>query len=91
MGLKENLDHALEGVKEAAVVAADKVKDAIDNVKDAASEAGHRATAQGEQTKRDVAGDQMTVGEHVGSVANQATNTVQAEIDKSKQDLRNNT
>jgi hypothetical protein len=29
----------------------------VDNVKDAASEAGHRTEAAGEQAKRDIAGD----------------------------------
>jgi hypothetical protein len=38
-----------------------------DNVKDTVSEAHHRSDAEGEQAKRDVAGDTMTPGEKLGS------------------------
>jgi F0F1-type ATP synthase membrane subunit b/b' len=62
---------------------------ALDNVKDAVSEAGHRSAAEEEQAKRDIAGEAMTPGEHVASVANQAKHTVQADIDETKRDLRN--
>jgi hypothetical protein len=61
----------------------------VDNVRDAVSEAGHRGAAEGEQAKRDIAGDQMTVGENVASIANQAKHSVAAEIDATKQDIRN--
>jgi hypothetical protein len=61
----------------------------IDNVRDAVSEAGHRTDAEAEQAKRDVAGDAMTPGEHIESIANQAKHTVAAEVDSAKQDLRN--
>lgn len=61
----------------------------VDNVKDSFSEAGHRSEAEAEQAKRDVAGDRMTVGENVSSMANQAKHSVAAEIDATKQDLRN--
>jgi hypothetical protein len=54
------------------------------------NEATHRSTAEAEQTKRDVAGDQMTVGENAGSVLNQAKNSVQADMDAAKRDVRNN-
>ena len=67
----------------------DEVVKGIDNVRDGFSEAGHRATAEGEQTKRDVAGDAMTPGEHVESMFNQAKNSVQADVDATKQDARN--
>jgi hypothetical protein len=62
---------------------------AVDNVRDAVSEVGHRSAAEGEQAKRDVAGDQMTVGENIGSMANQAKHSVAAEVDAAKQDIRN--
>ncbi|MBD5633160.1 MAG: hypothetical protein IAI49_01675 [Candidatus Eremiobacteraeota bacterium] len=67
----------------------DELVKGLDNVKDAFSEAGHRSAAEGEQAKRDVAGDQMTVGENVGSIANQAKNTIAADVDSAKQELRN--
>ena len=69
----------------------DELNKAVRNVQDAFKEAGHRGEAQAEQTKRDVAGDQMTTSEKAGSMANQAKNTVEAEFDKAKQDVRNNT
>jgi hypothetical protein len=69
----------------------DKVKDAVENVKDAASEATHRGAAEAEQQKRDVAGDEMTTGEKAGSMINQAKNTVQGDIDATKRDVRKNT
>jgi len=67
----------------------DEFKNVVDNVKDAVSEAGHRSEAEGEQTKRDVAGDTMTTGEKAGSMLNQAKNNVQAEADSTKRDIRN--
>ncbi|MDP9018672.1 MAG: hypothetical protein M3N19_10170 [Candidatus Eremiobacteraeota bacterium] len=68
---------------------ANAVKDTVDNVKDTANEAGHRTEAKAEQTKRDVAGDEMTLGEKTGSVLNQGKNEVQASWDKTKRDVRN--
>ena len=64
---------------------------AVDNVKDAVSESGHRGAAKAEQTKRDVEGDQMSVTEKAGSMFNQAKETVQAKVDETKQDIRKNT
>ncbi len=69
------------------------LKDAIDktvhNVKDAVHEGMHRSTADAEKAKRDVAGDEMTAGEKMGSLLNQGKNEVQADIDRAKRDLRN--
>ncbi len=67
----------------------DEFNKVVDNVKDATSEAGHKSAAEGEQAKRDVAGDDMTTGEKAGSMFNQAKNSVQADADSSKQDIRN--
>lgn len=61
------------------------------NVKDTVNEAGHRSAAEGEQIKRDAAGDEMTASEKAGSMLNQAKNNVQAEADAAKRDVRNNT
>ena len=69
----------------------DGINKAIDNVKDSVSEAGHRSAAEGEQAKRDVAGDAMTPGEKIGSAANQAKETLQGDFDATKRDVRSNT
>ena len=61
----------------------------VDNVKDTANEASHKSAAEGEQAKRDVAGDQMTVGENLGSMANQAKEELQGETSAAKRDTRN--
>jgi hypothetical protein len=63
----------------------------VEDVKDSVNEAVHRGNANAEQAKRDVAGDQMTVGEKVGSAVNQAKENVQAEYDHTKRDVRDNT
>lgn len=80
MSLKDAFDKGIDAIKHGA-----------ENVKDAVSEAGHRSAADGEQAKRDIAGDQMTAGEKVGSVFNQGKETVQADVDAAKRDVRNNT
>jgi hypothetical protein len=67
----------------------DEFNKVVDNVKDAASEAGHKSAAEGEQAKRDVAGDDMTTSEKAGSMFNQAKNDVQGDADSAKQDIRN--
>jgi len=80
MGLKDAFDKGVDAVKQGA-----------ENVKDAVSEAGHRSAAEGEQAKRDAVGDRMTTGEKIGSVFNQGKETVKADIDAGKRDVRNNT
>lgn len=44
-----------------------------------------------EKVKRELAGSSMTTSEKVGSMANQAKNSVQADTDKAKREVRNNT
>jgi hypothetical protein len=78
------------GIKDDFNKAVDNAKDAVANVKDTVNEATHRSTAEAEQAKRDVAGDQMTVGENAGSMLNQAKNSVQADMDAAKREARNN-
>ncbi len=68
--------------------AADAVKKTTDNVRDSLHEAGHRSAAEGERAKRDVAGNELTVGEKTGSALNEAKHRTQAEIDAAKQRLR---
>ncbi|MFY9779696.1 MAG: hypothetical protein WAJ85_04185 [Candidatus Baltobacteraceae bacterium] len=77
------------GIRDEVNEVIDKVKVSVDNLKDAASESTHRAVASAEQQKRDVAGDEMTTGQKVSSVINQAKNTVQGDIDAIKRDSRN--
>jgi hypothetical protein len=77
--------------KDALEKGLDAIKDAAKNVKDAITEAGHRSAAEGEQMKRDVAGDEMTVSEKAGSMANQAKESVLADVDRAKRAVRENT
>ncbi len=65
------------------------VTNLIDNVKDGVNEAVHRTKAEDERVQRETAGDAMTPGEKAGSVVREATNNVQAGIDKAKVDIRN--
>lgn len=69
----------------------DAINKIVDNVKDTANEASHKSAAEGEQAKRDVAGDQMSVGENLGSMANQAKEELQGETAATKRDVRNST
>ncbi len=71
------------------------LKDALENVgndiKDTVNEAGHRSAAEGEQAKRDAAGDQMTVGENASSMVNQAKESVKGDISATKRETRDST
>ena len=78
------------GLKDEFNKVVDKVKDAVENVKDVASEATHRVVAEVEQQKRNVAGDEMTTDEKASSMINQAKHTVQGDIDAMKRDDRSN-
>jgi hypothetical protein len=79
MSLKDTFEKGVDAVKKGA-----------ENVKDAVSEIGHRSEAEGEQAKRDVAGDSMTATEKLGSVVHQGTETVKADLDAGKRDVRSN-
>jgi hypothetical protein len=72
------------GLKETA-------KKAIDDVDDALHEVAHRGAAEAERTKRETAGDSMTLGEKTKSVANEGGNRVAAEVDRVKRDVRDKT
>jgi hypothetical protein len=88
MGLKDAFDKAAEAVKHGAEEVADAVKHGAADVKDRISEAGHRGAAEGEQAKRDVAGDTLTPGEQAGSVLNQGKEDLLAGVDHAKRDVR---
>ncbi len=70
--------------KETVDAVGNNLKAGAENIKDSLSAAAHKANADGEQAKRDVAGDQMKPGEYVGSVVRQGTETVKAGIDQAK-------
>jgi hypothetical protein len=69
----------------------DDIVNGVKDVKDALTEASHRSNAEAEQVKRDVAGDQMTTTEKVGSVANQVKESAQADYDEAKRNIRDST
>jgi len=77
--------------KDPVTKAADAVKHAVDDTKDAVHEAGHRTAADAEKARRETLGDEMTPGEKVGSAANEIKNRTEAEIDEAKRKLRDRT
>jgi len=66
----------------------DDLKKTGANIKDALDEVGHRANAQDEKATREIAGDDMTTGEKAGSMFRQGTETVKAEVDATKREVR---
>lgn len=66
----------------------DDLKNAVGAVKDSFSEASHKSTAEAERERRDLAGETMTTSEKVGSMANEAKNNVQADVDHAKVEAR---
>jgi len=68
----------------------DGIKKTVDNAADALSEAGHKTNAEAEHASREVAGDTMTPGEKLGSVANEGKEDLLAGVDRTKRDVRDN-
>lgn len=68
-----------------------QIKRGIDDVRDGAAESMHRSAADAEKTRREVDGDNMTLGEKVTSGANEAKHRLEAEGDKAKRVTRDNT
>jgi hypothetical protein len=68
-----------------------EIKDTVKNARDAANETLHRSTADAEHVRREVDGDEMTLGEKAKSGANELKNRLQAEADKAKREARNRT
>jgi hypothetical protein len=64
------------------------LKNIVGAVKDSVNEAVHKTSADAEHARRDAAGDTMTTSEKIGSIANEATNNVQAGIDHAKVEAR---
>ena len=67
----------------------------VDTIKgdthDALDEAKHRVQAGAEKMKRAVEGDDMPLGERVGSHVKEAGHDLKADFDKSKRDVRDET
>lgn len=67
----------------------------VDTIKgdthDALDEAKHRVQAGAEKMKRAVEGDDMPLGERVGSHVNEAGHDLKADYDKTKRDVRDET
>jgi len=68
--------------------AADAIKDTVDNARDRVHEEEHRTNADAERAKRDMTGDEVTTGEKAASVAREAKERTQAEIDAAKRKAR---
>ncbi len=66
---------------------ADVLKGTVDDVRDTVHEAGHRATADAEQARRET-DDDMTPEERAKSMADEAVNRVQANVDAAKRNIR---
>jgi hypothetical protein len=71
--------------------AADAIKGSVDDAKDRVHEAQHRSAAEGERGRRELLGDELTPGEKAGSIANEAKQRAQAEVDAMKRGLRDKT
>jgi hypothetical protein len=58
------------------------------DTKDAADELKHRAQAAGEHVKREVAGNDMPLGDRIASHVKETVHKTQADIDAAKRDVR---
>ena len=68
-----------------------QIKRGVKDVRDATDETMHRSAADAERAKRDVAGEEMTPGEKIASGLNEAKERLEAEGDKAKRNIRDNT
>lgn len=70
----------------------DRTRDKVDTVKgdtkDALDEAKERVKAGGEKLNRAVQGDDMPLGERIGSHVREMGHDMKADLDKSKRDVR---
>jgi hypothetical protein len=74
--------------KDPVTRAADAVKHAVDDTKDAIHEAAHRSNADAEKMRREAFGNEMTPGEKIGSSANEIKERAEAKLDEAKRKLR---
>lgn len=71
--------------------AARTIKKTGKDIRDTVREVGHRSNAEGERSKRELLGEELTPGEKAGSALNEAKERTQAEIDRAKRNLRDRT
>ena len=69
----------------------EKVDKVRKDVRDAVDEAGHRTAAAAERLDRETDPDTMTPVDRARSSINEAKHNVQADIDKAKRKVRDNT
>lgn len=67
---------------------ANEMKRTIDDISDSVKEGIHRGNAAAEHETRKDFGDDMTTGEKVDSVANEAGENIKAGVDKTKRGIR---
>jgi hypothetical protein len=67
------------------------VKKVAENIHDRIDETAHRTMAADEKATRKVAGDQMTRSEKGKSIVSQSKHEIQADVDKAKRTIRENT
>ncbi len=70
---------------------ADRVETVKKDTRDAIDEMGERVKAGAERVKRSVEGDDMPLGERIGSHVNEMKHNVKADFDKSKREVRDET
>jgi hypothetical protein len=87
MGLKDDLAHAGEHIKDAGKHLADAGGKLGEKVKDGVTEAAHRVAAESERKKRELLGDHLTPGEKAKSVAEEAKQGAQASVSGAKKQL----
>ncbi len=68
-----------------------EINKTVKDIGDTLKEGAHRGEADAERAKRSVAGDAMTPGEKLGSVAKEVGSDTKAEIDKTKRSIRDAT
>ena len=69
------------GLKETIVAA-------VDTIIDKMNELGHKASADAESAKRDLAGDALPPGEQIGSAVIESKERLLAGVDRAKVDAR---
>jgi hypothetical protein len=69
----------------------DQMDKAVKDVRDGTDEALHRGAADAEKARREAEADEMTSGEKLESMANEAKHRAQAGVDATKRTIRDNT
>jgi hypothetical protein len=69
----------------------DEIRKGVKDVTDAVDQGAHQGAAEAEHARRDAAGDTMTAGEKLGSMADEAKHRAAAGVDQAKRTIRDNT